>query len=104
MTGDSGQGKLGCSIPNASIVRLVRIVLEDMVVGFSHAAEDSQLIEEMQLLLRNAGCQIGEINGLWNANTAAAIAVFCAVNELTAHGITPQLAHELLEYEDKIDG
>lgn len=81
-------------------MKLAYINLEGFAIGFSEAAKDSELIEEIQLLLRNAGCQIPEIDGLWSVNVAAGLAVFCAVHEITAHGITPTLAHELLEYGD----
>lgn len=83
-------------------MKLQRIPLEGFTIGFSEAAKDSELIEEVQHLLRNAGCTIGEIDGQWNVNTAAAMAVFCAVHSITAHGLTPKLASELLEYREEL--
>ncbi len=81
-------------------MKLSYIPLEGCVVPFCDVAKDSELIAEMQLLLRNAGCQVTELDGIWSANFAAAIATFCAIHELTASGITPELAAELLEYGD----
>jgi hypothetical protein len=81
-------------------VKLAYISLEGCVIPFCDLAKDSELIAEMQLLLRNAGCQVTELDGIWSANFAATIATFCAIHELTAHGITPDLATELLEYGD----
>lgn len=83
-------------------LKLQHIALEGFSVPFVDA--DSDLIEEMQLLLRNAGCIIPEIDGLWSAQIAAALAVFCAVNEMSACGVTPQLAAELLEYREQLHG
>lgn len=81
-------------------MKLQRIPLEGYSLGFSDVAKDRELIEEIQVLLRNAGCAISEIDGQWNASTAAAVAVFCAVNEITTHGLSPLLASELLEYRE----
>lgn len=82
-------------------LKLQHIALEGFSVPFVDA--DSDLIEEMQLLLRNAGCQL-EIDGEWSLNLVAAIGVFCAVHQLTVSQITPQFASELLEYREQLHG
>ena len=85
-------------------MRLRHIALEDITLTFAETSKDLELVEEIQILLRNAGCQIAEIDGFWNVNTYAAMGVFCAVHSLTTSGVTPQLARELLEYGELIDG
>ena len=77
-------------------MRLVHIVLEGFSVSFDEA--DSELIQEMQTLLSNAGCIVPESNGEWSVNFVAAIAVFCAIHNITTQGVSPRLAAELLEY------